>query len=43
VRIDHVADFEAKGCSFSAGGKALAFDRPDWLPGELAALKDAKG
>jgi folate-binding protein YgfZ len=43
VRIDHVADAETKGQPFSAGGKALTFNKPDWLAGELAALKDAKG
>jgi folate-binding protein YgfZ len=43
VRIDHVADADARGQSFSAGGLALALDRPDWLAGELAALRDAKG
>jgi tRNA-modifying protein YgfZ len=42
VRIDHVADAEMKGQIFVAGGKPLVFDKPDWLAGELAALKDAK-
>lgn len=42
VRIDHVADAEAKGQAFVVGGQTLTFDKPDWLAAELAALKDVK-
>jgi folate-binding protein YgfZ len=42
VRIDHVAEAEAKEQPFTASGVRLSFDKPDWLAGELAALKDAK-
>jgi folate-binding protein YgfZ len=42
VRIDRMADAEAKGETFTAAGEALSFRKPHWLAGELDALKEAK-
>lgn len=38
VRIDRMAEAEARGLAFSAGGRPLLFDKPNWLADELAAL-----
>lgn len=38
VRIDRLAEAQAKGEPVTAGGVALAFDDPPWLAGEIAAL-----
>lgn len=42
VRIDRLADAEAKGEPLTAGDAPVAFDHPDWLAGELAALAEAR-
>lgn len=42
VRIDHVADAETKGHAFSADGKPVTFDKPQWFTDELGALKETK-
>lgn len=42
VRIDHVADAEAKGQTFVVGDQPLTLKKPDWLAAELSALKEAK-
>jgi tRNA-modifying protein YgfZ len=42
IRIDRMAEAEAAGQSFSAGGRPLVFDRPAWLAAELAALGHPK-
>ena len=42
VRIDRLADAQAKGEVITADVSPVVFDRPDWLAGELAALAAAK-
>ncbi len=42
VRIDRLAEAQAKSETITAGGKSIAFDTPDWLAGELAAMAEAK-
>lgn len=42
VRIDRLADAQAKGEVITANVSPVAFDQPDWLAGELAALAAAK-
>lgn len=42
VRIDRMAEAEAAGEVFTAGGAALTFRKPVWLADELAALAEAK-
>jgi folate-binding protein YgfZ len=42
IRIDRMAEAEAAGQTFSAGGRRLVFEKPAWLAGELAALGQAK-
>lgn len=42
VRIDRLAEAETAGHAIEANGVPLAFDKPDWLAGELAALAEGK-
>lgn len=42
VRIDRLADAQAKGEVITANVSPVTFDQPDWLAGELAALAAAK-
>lgn len=42
IRIDRMAEAQAKGESLTAGGKPVVFDTPPWLGDELAALREAK-
>lgn len=42
VRVDRLAEAEAKGEQASAGGAALGIVRPDWLAVEIAALARPK-
>ena len=42
VRIDRMAEAQAKGEQITANGAPVVFDNPPWLAGELAALKEAK-
>jgi folate-binding protein YgfZ len=42
LRIDRLAEAEAKGEALTAAGAPVVFDRPDWLAGELAALAEAR-
>ena len=38
IRIDRMAEAEAAGQTFRAGGRPLRFDKPSWLADELLAL-----
>ena len=42
VRIDRLAEAQAKGEVITANISPVTFDQPDWLAGELAALVSAK-
>jgi len=42
VRIDRLAEAEAKGETLTAACAPVTFDHPDWLAGELAALAEAR-
>lgn len=42
VRIDRLAEAQAKGEAVTAGGQPVTFDNPPWLADELAALAEAK-
>ena len=42
VRIDRLAEAQAKGETITAGDKPVTFDNPPWLAGELAAMAEAK-
>jgi folate-binding protein YgfZ len=42
VRIDRLAEAQAKGETLTAGDSAVTFDNPPWLAGELAAMAEAK-
>jgi folate-binding protein YgfZ len=42
VRIDRLAEAQAKVEPITAGGKPVAFDIPPWLGEELAALAEAR-
>ena len=42
VRIDRLAQAQAKGEAISADGRLLVFDDPPWLAGELAGIAAAK-
>ena len=42
VRIDRVAEANAKGEPITAGDKPILLDHPKWLAPELAAMADAK-
>lgn len=42
VRIDRLTEAQAKGETITAGDKAVTFDNPPWLAGELAAMAEAK-
>lgn len=42
MRIDRLAEAQAKGETLSAGDAAVTFDNPPWLAGELAAMAEAK-
>jgi folate-binding protein YgfZ len=42
IRIDRMAEAQAKGETLTAGGKPIVFDTPSWLADELAALAEAK-
>ncbi|MFT3722633.1 MAG: folate-binding protein [Hyphomonadaceae bacterium] len=42
VRIDRLAEAQAKGEAITVDGAPIAFDQPDWLAGELAAIAEAK-
>jgi len=42
VRIDRLAEAEAKGETLTAAGAAVMFDHPHWLVNELAALAEAR-
>ncbi len=42
LRIDRLAEAEAKGEALTAADEAIVIDRPDWLAGELAALAETK-
>lgn len=42
VRIDRMAEAEAAGEAFSAGGRKVTFVKPDWLDDELKAMAEAK-
>ena len=42
VRIDRLAEAEAKGEILTAAGASVVFNHPDWLAGELAALAEAR-
>lgn len=43
VRIDRLAEAEAKGEAITADGQPVTFDKPGWLAGELTAMTEAKG
>jgi folate-binding protein YgfZ len=42
LRIDRLAEAQAKGEPITASGQPVTFDNPPWLASELAALKEAK-
>lgn len=42
VRIDRMAEAQAKGEAITANGAPVVFDNPPWLAGELAALAETK-
>jgi hypothetical protein len=42
LRIDRLAEAQAKGEPITANGQAVTFDNPPWLAAELTALKEAK-
>lgn len=42
VRIDRLAEAQAKGETITVSGQPITFDAPDWLAGELAAIAEAK-
>ena len=42
VRIDRLAEAQAKGETLTAGDAAVTIDNPPWLAGELAAMAEAK-
>lgn len=42
VRIDRLAEAQAKGEMITAGDSPVTFDTPLWLAGELAAMAEAK-
>ena len=42
VRIDRLADAQAKGETITANGGAITFDNPPWLAEELAAMAETK-
>lgn len=42
VRIDRLAEAQARGEAPTAGDAAVTFDNPSWLAGELAAMAEAK-
>ena len=42
VRIDRLADAQAKGETITANGAAITFDNPPWLAEELAAMAETK-
>ena len=42
VRIDRLADAQAKGETITANGGAITFDNPPWLAEELAAIAETK-
>ncbi len=42
VRIDRLAEAQAKGETLTAGDAGVTFDNPPWLAGELAAMAEAK-
>lgn len=42
VRIDRVAEANAKGEAITAGDKPILLDHPAWLAAELAAIAEAK-
>jgi tRNA-modifying protein YgfZ len=42
LRIDRLAEAQAKGEPITASGQPITFDNPTWLASELAALKEAK-
>ncbi len=42
VRIDRLAEAQAKGEPITVNGAAVTFDNPAWLAGELAAMAEAK-
>jgi folate-binding protein YgfZ len=42
LRIDRLAEAQAKGEAITANGQPITFDNPPWLGPELAALKEAK-
>jgi tRNA-modifying protein YgfZ len=42
VRIDRLAEAQAKGEAITANGEAVTFDAPPWLSDELAAMAEAK-
>ena len=42
VRIDRLAEAQAKGEAITVNGATVMFDNPAWLAGELAAIAEAK-
>jgi folate-binding protein YgfZ len=42
VRIDRLADAQAKNEAITVDGRPITFDAPPWLAGELAAMAEAK-
>ena len=42
VRIDRLAEAQARGETITANGAAVTFDAPAWLADELAAMAEAK-
>jgi folate-binding Fe-S cluster repair protein YgfZ len=42
LRIDRLAEAEAKGEILTAAGAPVVIHHPDWLTGELAALAEAR-
>lgn len=42
VRIDRLAEAQAKGQAITANGAGVMFDNPGWLADELAAMAEAK-
>lgn len=42
LRIDRLAEAQAKGEMLTAAGAAVVFHHPDWLAGELTALAEAR-
>jgi folate-binding protein YgfZ len=42
IRIDRLAEAQAKGETITTGGAPAAFDSPPWLAGEIAALAEAR-